>query len=143
MRKLFLTSLRVLTSLLALVSSGAFAGDLGINVILSGEVQPGVYGQVEIGNAPRPRLVYEQPRTVVVERRYVHAAPIYLHVPPGHAMHWEKHCQAYHACGRPVYFVRSEEYEPEYQRRHKHDHDRDDDHGHGRDHDHGRGHDRD
>ena len=128
----------LLTSLLAALSSGAFAGDLGINVILSGEIQPGVYGQVEIGNAPRPRLVYERPRTVVVERRYIHAEPVYLHVPPGHAMHWEKHCQAYHACGRPVYFVRSEEYEPEYQRRQNRDHHHDDDHGHGP----GRGHDK-
>lgn len=130
----------------AACAPATFAGDLGINVILAGEIQPGVYGQVEIGNAPRPRVVYEQPRTVIVERRYVHAEPIYLHVPPGHAKHWEQHCREYNACGRPVYFVRSVEYEPEYQREHEHDYDHDrDDHDrgreHGRGHGHGHGHD--
>src|SRR2546425_10235251 len=26
--------------------------------------------------------------------------PIYLHVPPGHAKHWRKHCHEYNACDR-------------------------------------------
>ena len=30
--------------------------------------------------------------------------PIYLHVPPGHAKNWRKHCAHYNACGQPVYF---------------------------------------
>jgi hypothetical protein len=134
--------LLLLSGLLTLqTASSAFAGDLGINVILSGEVSPGVYGQVQIGNAPRPVLVYDQPRVIVVDRRYERDEPIYLHVPPGHSMHWDKHCQAYNACGRRVYFVKSREYEPEYQREHDH-HDHDDDHerknknknkGHGKD----------
>jgi hypothetical protein len=51
--------------------------------------------------------------------------PIYLHVPPGHAKHWRKHCHEYHACDRPVYFVRSAEYEPGYRPDHRHE-----DHGH-------------
>lgn len=113
-----------------------FAGDLGINVILSGEIQPGVYGQVQIGNTPRPAVVYERPRVIVVDRRYEHEEPIYLHVPPGHAKNWSKHCREYHACERRVYFVRSQEYEPEYQREHSHDHDdhkRDKGHGKHRD----------
>ncbi len=112
----------------------AHAGDLGINVILSGEIKPGVYGQVQIGNAPRPAVVYERPRVIVVDKRYVHEEPIYLHVPPGHAKHWNKHCREYNACERRVYFVRSEEYEPNYRREHD-DHDRDDDRRHGRGHD--------
>lgn len=103
-------------------SSTVFAGDLGVNVILAGELRPGMYGQVEIGDA-RPVVVYERPRVVHVERRYAHARPVYLHVPPGHARYWSSHCGAYHACGRPVYFVRSEEYEPGY-RYHDHHHDR-------------------
>ena len=75
--------------------------------------------------------------------------PLYLHVPPGHAKHWRKHCHEYHACDRPVYFVRSAEYEPGFDRarwerehgheshdRGHHDEDRDrGDHDHG-DHDH-------
>lgn len=115
-------------------SPHTFASDLGINVILSGQVSPGVYGQVEIGNTPRPRVVYEQPVIIVSDRRYVREAPIYLHVPPGHSKHWSKHCHEYHACGRKVYFVRSEEYEPDYQHRETHNEHRehnehDDNHG--------------
>lgn len=106
------------TGLLALqAAQNASASDLGINVIVAGEIKPGVYGQVQIGNTPRPVVVYERPRVVVVDRRYEREEPIYLHVPPGHAKHWDKHCREYHACERRVYFVRSEEYEPAYQER--------------------------
>jgi hypothetical protein len=38
-----------------------------------------------------------------------------MHVPPGHARNWRKHCSRYQACGVPVYFVKSAEYEPGYQ----------------------------
>jgi hypothetical protein len=92
-------------------SSAARAGELNIGVILSGEITPGVYGQVMIGNTPPPPLLYAQP--LIVERlpRGVHPTPVYLHVPPGHARKWARHCHRYNACGRPVYFVRSAEYE--------------------------------
>ncbi|RYY75013.1 MAG: hypothetical protein EOO52_11935 [Gammaproteobacteria bacterium] len=110
-----------LMGLLGLQTSGAMAADLDLNVLLSGEVRPGVYGQVQIGNAPRPAVVYERPRVVVVDRHYEHEAPVYLHVPPGHARHWDRHCHDYHACSRRVYFVRSEEYEPTYVRVHEHE----------------------
>src|SRR3984957_13415897 len=90
------------------------AGDLGINVILSGNVAPGVYGQVQIGNASPPPVVYAQP--MLIEQQAAPPPPIYLHVPPGHARNWRKHCREYNACNRPVYFVRSAEYDPEYQR---------------------------
>jgi hypothetical protein len=103
-----------------------------VNVIVGGEISPGVYGRVEIGNAPPPPVYYPQP--VVIVRpppRAVVVEPIYLHVPPGHAKHWAKHCRKYDACGRPVYFVRSAEYEPGYRRERD-----DDDEGHGK----GRGH---
>ena len=58
-----------------------------------GIAQPGVYGRIDIGNAPPPQAV-------LVKRR-----PIYLYVPPGHQKNWAKHCQHYDACGQPVYFV--------------------------------------
>ena len=83
------------------------------NVIISGEIQPGVYGHVQFGNAPPPPVVYAQPVVIVRDRRYVE--PVYLHVPPGHAKNWNKHCHQYNACYRPVYFVKSVEYEPGYQ----------------------------
>src|SRR5579872_6848077 len=121
---------------------------VSVNAVITGQVVPGVYGQVVIGNAPPPPVVYQQP--VVIEPAPVGVAPvepIYLHVPPGHARNWRKHCHEYHACNRPVYFVRSAEYEPgfdreRWEREHGHDHDHDHehhDHGH---HDDDRDHDR-
>jgi len=136
MRLLFMGSIAAV----ALAGSGiGRAGDLGINVMLSGQVAPGVYGQVQIGNASPPPVVYAQP--MLIEPQAAPPPPVYLHVPPGHAKNWRKHCREYNACNRPVYFVRSAEYEPDYARR-DHGHDRDDDHGHGHGHGHGHDHDR-
>jgi hypothetical protein len=59
-------------------------------------------------------LVYPEP--VVIVRRPVPVEPVYLHVPPGHAKKWSKHCHKYNACNRPVYFVKSQEYEPGYKK---------------------------
>ena len=49
--------------------------------------------------------------------------PIYLHVPPGHAKNWRKHCHKYNACGQPVYFVVSDEYKPKKKKKEKKDKD--------------------
>lgn len=113
--------------------------DLGINVMLEGEVAPGVYGRVELGNNSHPDIYYPQPMVIVKDSRYAKYKPVYLHVPPGHAKHWDKHCQKYHACNRPVYFVRSAEYDESYQREHAHDHDHDHD-GHDNKKSNGKGH---
>src|SRR5450631_3391113 len=134
-----------LITLVAVVCAGigsAHAGDLDIRVMLSGQVAPGVYGQVQLGSDRPPPVVYAQP--MLIEPQVAPPPPVYLHVPPGHARNWRKHCHEYNACNRPVYFVRSAEYEPEYQS-HYEDHERDQerDHGHGnwRDGDeHGHGH---
>lgn len=116
------------------------AADLNVGVTVHGEVKPGVYGRIEIGNQPPPPVVYEQPVVVVRERTKVVREPIYLNVPPGHAKNWRKHCRRYNACNRPVYFVKTEEYEPDYgHKHHKPKHGRDD-HPHGPD-NHGHGHD--
>ena len=105
-------NLRLAISILLLVQlSPAHAADADIRVIVSSEVRPGVYGRVEIGSAPPPPLVYAVPMVVVRQPRPVPVQPIYLHVPPGHAKDWSKHCRKYNACGVPVYFVKSEEYE--------------------------------
>ena len=92
------------------------AADVDLRVILSGQVAPGVYGRVDFGTAPPPPVVYAQP-VIAVRRPGPPPPPIYLHVPPGHAKHWSKHCRRYNACGQPVYFVRSEEYEKGYRPR--------------------------
>ena len=111
---------------LALAGAGScvLAQNVSVNAVITGQVVPGVYGQVVIGNGPPPPVVYPQP--VVVQPAPVVAAappvePIYLHVPPGHARNWHKHCREYHACDRPVYFVKSAEYEPGYRPEHRHD----------------------
>jgi hypothetical protein len=108
---------------------------ISVGAVITGEVVPGVYGQVVIGTGAPPPLVAPQP--VLIEPVPMGVAPpppIYLHVPPGHAKHWRQHCHEYHACNRPVYFVRSAEYEPgfdreRWEREHGHDHGHHD-HGH-------------
>lgn len=112
-------TLIIATSLLVLTAS-AMAADVGVSINVA---QPGLYGQINIGDAPRPRVVYAQP--VIVERpvRYVEQAPVYMHVPPGHAKHWSKHCREYNACGQRVYFVQDSWYDREYAPRHREQHD--------------------
>ena len=96
----------------AMTAAAAQALAQDVRVIVSGEVAPGVYGRVDISNGPRPPLVSPDP--VVVVRQARAPGPVYLHVPPGHAKNWSKHCKKYNACNRPVYFVKSAEYEPGY-----------------------------
>ena len=153
--KRFLITVSVLCSTLA---TPALASDVGVSVSIG---QPGFYGQIDVGGFPRPVLLYPQPR--IIERVPVGGPPIYLHVPPGHAKNWRRHCRDYGACGERVYFVRdnwyNHEYVPRYRERHGHgdrrhdyyrderrDHDRwerrhdhrgdDHDRGHGRGRDH-------
>jgi hypothetical protein len=128
--------------LVAALPLAAQAQNVSFNATISGQVVPGVYGQVAIGNGPPPPVVYAQPMIAQPAPIIVGAAPvepIYLHVPPGHARNWHKHCHEYHACERPVYFVKSAEYQPGYQPEHHghshHDEDGDD-HGHGHGHHH-------
>jgi len=113
----------------ALLLSSAQAQSVSVNAVISGQVVPGVYGQVVIGSRPPPPVVYAQPVLVAPVPVAVGAPPpepIYLHVPPGHAKHWSKHCHEYHACNRPVYFVKSAEYEPGYHAHKGHGHHDDD-----------------
>ena len=131
----------ILPALIAAAAPLAQAQNVSFNATITGQVVPGVYGQVNFGNAPPPPVVYAQPMIVQPSPVVVGAVPvepIYLHVPPGHAKNWRKHCHEYDACGRPVYFVKSAEYEPGYHgEHHEHGHHDDDDRN---DHDHGHGH---
>lgn len=129
----FSLSATVLAAGSLLGSFAATAADVGVSVSVG---QPGFYGQIDIGDYPRPQVIYAEP--VVVQRVHTVYQPVYLHVPPGHEKNWSKHCAKYGACGRPVYFVRdswyNEVYVPRYRERHDHDgHDHrpdHDDHGH-------------
>lgn len=99
-------SLAALVAVAALWATAAQAAQPYVNATVEGALSPGVYGRIEIGNAPPPALIYAQP--VIIQRPpvLVQQAPLYLHVPPGHAKNWSKHCRRYNACGQPVYFVR-------------------------------------
>jgi len=132
---------------LAAIGASAFATDVGVSVSVN---QPGLYGRVDIGRVPTPpAVIYAQPVVIAPAPVVVQQQPIYLHVPPGHAKDWKKHCGKYNACGQPVYFVQENWYQnvyaPQYRERYEHEnhghgHDRDDDDGHGHGHGHGRGH---
>lgn len=123
-------------ALLALAAAaGGAQAQTYINATVGGELAPGVYGRINIGNAPPPPLIYAEP--VIIHRPAVAVprSPIYLYVPPGHAKNWGKHCARYNACNQPVYFV--QEPPPRRGPAHGHGHpargDRhwDDDHRHG------------
>ena len=151
-----------LVALGALWGAAACAAAPYANATVEGALAPGVYGRIQIGNAPPPPVIYAQP--VIIQRApvYVQQPPLYLHVPPGHAKKWSKHCARYNACNRPVYFVKvrgdddferrrgqdnHHGYENEQGNRHDNDHndhDRGHDGGHDRGHDrgHGKGHDK-
>jgi hypothetical protein len=129
-------------ALLGAFATPTFSADIGVSITVG---QPGFYGQIDIGNIPRPAVIYSQPVVVVQSPEYASAQPIYLHVPPGHEKHWSKHCAEYNTCGRPVYFVRDDWYNNEYVPRYRHEdgnHDGERGHGHGhhKDHDRGEGH---
>lgn len=91
------------------------AVDVGVGVTIR---EPGVYGRIEIGSAPPPPVYYPQPVIIARPAVVVAQPPLYLYVPPGHAKNWRKHCGAYNACGRQVYFVKEEWVQDTYYRAH-------------------------
>jgi hypothetical protein len=99
--------------------SPAGAADVGVSIGL-----PGFYGHIDLGGAPPPQVIYNQP--VVIDRgpSYVQD-PVYLRVPPGRERNWRRYCRIYDACNRPVYFVRDDWYRnvyaPHYRESHAHD----------------------
>lgn len=109
---------RLLASLglgLALVA-GMAPVQAQVSATVSGQIAPGVYGRVDIGNGPPPALWYAQPMVISPQPLYVQRAPIYMYVPPGHAKNWAKHCARYAACGQPVYFVKEPPRRVDYRR---------------------------
>lgn len=101
----------LLAGMAAFAAVPALAGDVSASIGIS---QPGFYGQINIGDRPRPAVIYAQPVWVERPRKVVYVEPIYMHIPPGHEKNWAKHCGRYDACGRPVYFVRQDWYETHY-----------------------------
>jgi hypothetical protein len=97
----------------AALSPALASTSVGVSIGIN---QPGVYGQINIGNLPPPPVIYAQPIIYSPPRVAVVQQPIYLYVPPGHQKHWGKHCGAYNACGRPVYFVQESWVRERYER---------------------------
>ena len=97
-------------------ASSAVAGvDVGVGITIR---EPGVYGRIEIGSAPPPPVIYQQPVMIARPVRVAPQPPLYLYVPPGHAKKWGKHCHKYDACGRQVYFVKEEWVQTRYAQAH-------------------------
>ena len=111
------TLLSTVLSLALVVPAGA---EVGVSIRIG---EPGFYGAIDIGDFPSPRLIYGEAR--IIEPGPHHGRPLYLHVPPGHAKHWDKHCHEYNACAYPVYFVDehwyNDTYVPQYRARHAQD----------------------
>lgn len=101
----------------SLLAAGAFAEtNVGVSI---GVYQPGVYGRIDIGNYPRPAVVYSQPIIIAPQPVVVRPQPVYLYVPPGHQKNWAKHCSRYGACGQPVYFVQESWVRERYDEQHR------------------------
>lgn len=107
-------NLLLLAVVLVGATASARAGDVGVSVSLG---QPGFYGRIDVGDYPRPQLLYEQPR--MIRRGPPGRPPVYMHVPPGHAKNWRRHCATYDACDEQVYFVRDKWYNDQYVPRHQ------------------------
>jgi hypothetical protein len=95
----------------ALAAVSALGAEVGVSVRVG---EPGFYGRIDIVNFPPPQLVYPEPVIIQPVPIGVVRQPIYLHVPPGHAKDWQKHCRKYNACGQPVYFVQEDWYSKVY-----------------------------
>jgi len=97
------------------VGSATAQPSVGVSIGIN---QPGVYGRIDIGDAPRPALVYAEPVLIMPPRVVVQQAPIYLYVPPTHQQNWRRYCGSYNACGQPVYFVRDQWVRERYEQDH-------------------------
>ena len=101
----------IILAAFAAATTSALATDVAVSVQVG---QPGFYGRIDIGGFPAPQLVYVEPVIIQPVPVGVVRQPIYLHVPPGHAKDWRKHCGKYNACGQPVYFVQENWYNSVY-----------------------------
>jgi hypothetical protein len=107
-------SVAVATFVMAAAAPLALAADKPAGGTITGDVTPGVYGRLETVKPNLP-LVYEQPMFIEPPETGGKVEPLYVHVPKEHAKNWKKYCGKYDACARPVYFVKSAEYEPGYE----------------------------
>ena len=105
----------IFAAVIAATAGDALAANVGVSVTVG---DPGYYGRIDIGNFPQPQLIYLQPVVIEPVPVGVVPQPLYLHVPPGHAKNWRKHCAKYNACGQPVYFMSDNWYNNVYVKGH-------------------------
>lgn len=96
---------------LAAVTIPALATDVGVSISVA---EPGFYGRIDLGSAPRPQVVYAEPVIIQPVPVGVVHQPIYLYAPPAHVQNWRRYCGKYNACGQPVYFVQENWYNNVY-----------------------------
>jgi hypothetical protein len=106
----------LLAAAMAVLAGSAPAADVGVSISVG---EPGFYGRIDIGDFPRPQVIYQQPVIIHHPPGPMVVEPIYLRVPPGYAKHWSRHCHEYDACGKPVYFVRDKWYNDVYAPRYR------------------------
>lgn len=104
---------------LSLVAA-AFAASAQVAVHFDGELAPGVYGRITLGDS-RPTLVYTQPTVIIHDRTYVEE-PVYVYAPLIHQRRWHRYCHRYDACNRPVFFVQERWINDEYARQQERQH---------------------
>jgi hypothetical protein len=104
----------------ATISTSAIGADVGVSINIG---EPGFFGRIELGDAPRPELINPAPIVAIRGPGGELPPPIYLHVRPGHERNWRRYCHTYNACGQPVYFVRDDWYNntyvPHYREHHR------------------------
>jgi hypothetical protein len=136
MKKIFL--FLAATGAVAVAGTAVAQPDVNVSIGIN---QPGVYGRIHIGDAPRPSLVLADPVIVVQPSVRVERQPIYLYVPADHQRNWPRYCSRYAACGQPVYFVQERWVRERYEHQHpgwergRRDRDHNADRGRGRGHD--------
>jgi hypothetical protein len=118
-----------------MLAAVATTSSAGVSVSIG---EPGFFGAINIGNAPQPVLMNQQP--VIIQRAQGPVEPLYLRVRPNEQKNWKRNCGRYNACNRPVYFVDHNWYQNSYapyyskhrQEYERHDNRRDDHHDNGR-----------
>ena len=82
-------------------------------------VPPMKYGRIDATTYPQPPTINQSP---VAVRSGGDSTPVYLHVPTAATKKWDKYCERYDACDRPVYFVQDDwfkkVYTPAYDKAH-------------------------
>jgi hypothetical protein len=86
-----------------LIGAGSCEAQVFFNTTVGSEFTPGVFGQINVNNAPPPPVFYPQP--VVGGQEVYGAPPMYVYAPIEETQNWGYFCGKYRACGIPVYFI--------------------------------------